>query len=247
MLSLDVMERRNRARIEARIRVQVVGVDEYDHVYTGNVSKEGIFLITDDPSFRKGQKLELHIYLDDEDDEPLRVMGKVVRFEKANQVGKQQGVGIEFLKIESRRARIFEKFLEKLFDAKGLGCRKYPRSQIQVTIELKNEKIAQQALTTDLSRGGAFLKTNVDGYALEDRLQVVLVHPTTKRKFVLQAKVVHVRKGSSSDVDEFQEGLGIQFTDLTEIRNRDLVLFLKGIFSSKKRKKDEANQSSDED
>lgn len=242
MHTFDVSEKRNRARIEAKLRIQVVGIDEYERNYTGNVSKDGVFLETDDPSFKMGQKLELLIYLDDEDDEPLRIMGKIVRFEKANQVGKPRGVGIDFLKIESRRARIFDKFLEKLFDTKGLGCRKFPRAEVQVTVEIKTAKEAKQALTDNLSKGGAFLKISADGYVLDDKLQVILVHPTTKRKFVLQAKVVHIRKGSHDELSEFQEGLGIQFTDLSEIRNQDLTLFLKAIFSSKKRKKNQSDE-----
>ncbi len=242
MHTFDVSEKRNRARIEAKLRIQVVGIDEYERNYTGNVSKDGVFLETDDPSFKMGQKLELLIYLDDEDDEPLRIMGKIVRFEKANQVGKPRGVGIDFLKIESRRARIFDKFLEKLFDTKGLGCRKFPRAEVQVTVEIKNSKEAKEALTDNLSKGGAFLKTSVDGFVLGDKLQVVLVHPTTKRKFVLQASIIHIRKGSHDELSEFQEGLGIQFTDLSEIRNQDLTLFLKAIFSSKKRKKNQSDE-----
>ena len=48
--------------------------------------------------------------------------------------------------------------------------------------------------------------------------------------------IIHIRKGSHDELSEFQEGLGIQFTDLSEIRNQDLTLFLKAIFSSKKRR-----------
>ena len=242
MHTFDVSEKRNRARIEARIRIQLVGVDEYERNYTGNVSKDGVFLETDESSLKIGQKVEMLIYLDEEDDEPLRVIGKVVRFEKANQIGKPQGVGIDFLKIESRRARTFDKFLEKLFDTKGLGCRKYPRAEVQVTVEIKSAKHAKQTLTDNLSKGGAFLRTQIAGFALGDKLQVVLVHPTTKRKFVLQAQVVHIRHGSHGESNEFQEGLGVQFTDLSDLRNQDLTLFLKAIFSSKKRKKSKSDE-----
>ena len=250
MLVLNVTERRKRARIEARMRIQIVGIDEQERTYTGNVSKDGIFLETDEPSFKKGQKLELLIYLDDEEDEegdePLRVIGKIVRFEKPNQIGKPQGVGIEFIKIESRRARIFDRFLEQMFESKGLGCRKFSRAQIQVIVEIKNQNEAQQALTENLSKGGAFLKTKAEGFSIGDRLQVILIHPTTKRKFVLQSQIVHVRHGSQENNEEFQEGLGIQFTDLSEIRHQDLVLFLKGIFATKK-KVTSADSDSEED
>ncbi len=240
----NVIEKRNRARIEARLRIQVVGIDEHEHLYTGNVSKDGVFLETDDPSFKHNQKLELLIYLedddDDDDDEPLRVIGQIVRFEKPNQIGKPRGVGIKFLKIESSRARVFDKFLEKLFDTRGLGCRRVPRAQAQVSVEIKTPEEAKQALTANLGKGGVFLKTSIDGYSLGDKIQIVLIHPTTKRKFTLQGQIVHIRQGDSSTASEFNEGLGVQFTDLSEIRNQDLTLFLKAIFSSKKRKKDEA-------
>lgn len=238
MHTFNPNEKRNRARIEAKLRIQVVGVDEQERNYTGNVSKDGVFLETDDPTLKDGQKLELLIYIDEDDDEPLRVIGKVVRFEKPNQIGKPQGVGIEFLKIESSRARTFEKFLEKLFDAKGLGCRRVPRANVQVQVEIKTEKEAKEALTSNLSKGGAFLKLNPDDYELGDKIQVILVHPTTKRKFTLQGKVVHIRRGNSTEGPEFEEGIGVQFTDLSDLRNQDLTLFLKGIFSSKKRKKE---------
>lgn len=238
MHSFTASEKRNRARIEAKLRIQVVGVDEHERNYTGNVSKDGIFLETDDPSLKDGHKLELLIYIDEDDDEPLRVIGKVVRFEKPNQIGKPQGVGIEFLKIESSRARTFEKFLEKLFDARGLGCRRVPRANVQVQVEIKTEKEAKEALTANLSKGGTFLKLNPDEFSLGDKLQIILVHPTTKRKFTLQGKVVHLRKSDTIEGMEFEEGVGIQFTDLSDLRNQDLTLFLKGIFSSKKRKRE---------
>ena len=64
----------------------------------------------------------------------------------------------------------------------------------------------------------------------------MILHPTAKRKFMIDAEVVHMRKGDSRKIDEnFIEGVGVQFLDMTPSRRNDMSLFLKGILAAKKR------------
>ncbi|MEZ4820178.1 MAG: PilZ domain-containing protein [Bdellovibrionota bacterium] len=227
---------RGRARLEAKVRIRIIGVDEREEIYTGNISKEGIFIQTSHWKPRLGHPVQLLISLD-EDKEPVKFSGMVVRVINANQMGKPEGVAVEFSKIEARRTKDFDRFLDQIFEGKGLGCRKSPRAEMQIDVEIKNKKIAHKVLTQDLSKGGAFFKMKTDHIVLGDPLSVVLIHPTSKRKFVLKAEVVHIRQGSKEYNPDFVEGIGVEFVDLSDIRQQDLHVFLKSIVSSKRRKK----------
>jgi Tfp pilus assembly protein PilZ len=232
MKDIDV---RSRARVEARVNIRILGVDEREEVYVGNISKDGLFIETRKWKPRLGHSVQLLISLH-EDLEPVKFAGFVVRVEKANQIGQPEGVAIEFTKIEAKKTKQFDKFLDEVFEGKGLGCRKYPRATTQIDVEIKNKEIAQQVLSENLSQGGAFFRMKTDHMQLGDILSVVLIHPTSKRKFVLKAEVVHLRKSRELAVVHFDEGIGVQFVDLSEVRKQDLQVFLKSIVSSKKRK-----------
>ena len=232
----DHKDDRGRARLEAKVRIRIIGVDEREEVYTGNISKEGIFIQTRHWKPRLGHPVHLLITLD-EDKEPVKFSGHVVRVIHANQLRKPEGVAIEFSKIETRRTKDFDQFLDQVFEGKGLGCRKSPRAEMQVDVEIKGKDMARKVLTQDLSQGGAFFKMKADNIAMGTALSIVLIHPTSKRKFVLKAEVVHIRQGAFSDNPDFAEGVGVQFVDLSEIRKQDLQVFLKSIVSSKRRKK----------
>jgi hypothetical protein len=75
----------------------------------------------------------------------------------------------------------------------------------------------------------------IEGLVLGDTLTVVLQHPTAKRKFTIEAEVIHLRKGESKINQDFVEGVGIQFLDLDSTRQNDMSLFLRSILSSQKR------------
>ncbi|MCB0272015.1 MAG: PilZ domain-containing protein [Bdellovibrionales bacterium] len=227
-------DNRGRARLEAKVRIRIIGVDEKEEVYTGNVSKEGIFIQTRNWKPQIGHPVQMLLTLD-EDKEPVKFAGTVVRVIDANQWGKPEGVAIEFSKIESKKTKEFDQFLDSIFEGKGLGCRKSPRAMMKIEVEIKNKKIAQNVLTQDLSKGGAFFVMKTADVEMGALLDIVLVHPTSKRKFVLKGEVVHIRTGSSNHPD-FVEGVGVQFIDLSEIRRQDLQVFLKSIVSSKRRK-----------
>ncbi|MCB0327264.1 MAG: PilZ domain-containing protein [Bdellovibrionales bacterium] len=232
----DIKKPRVRARIEAKVRIQILGHDEYEQIYTGDISKSGMFLESSQVSVKKGQKLEMNISIPDSDN-PIRVTGKVIRIIGPNQLKETPGVAFEFVKIESRRSREFDRFLEQLIDAKGLGCRKFPRADTEIPVELHETQKSYDALTKNISKGGLFVKTPAGHFTIGDRVQVVLIHPTSKRKFTIPAEIVHIRMGSKPTLPEFEEGLGIEFFELSEIRRQDLSRFLKSVVSSKKKNK----------
>jgi uncharacterized protein (TIGR02266 family) len=234
MEAVRINERRGKPRIETKVQVRIEDVGGDLVMYSGNLSKSGIFLETSDPMAALGEKLQMEIRLSNALD-TVRVSGKVARIVKPNQMGVQPGVGIEFMRVEARQARTFDRLIDRLLDARGIGCRKYPRVKTQIVVELKTHNDTRKVISDNLSKGGLFLKMPVDGVVLGDTLNIVILHPTAKRKFMIDAAVVHIRKGDSTVDKEFAEGVGVQFLELTPTRRNDMSLFLRSILASQKR------------
>ncbi|MFH1263500.1 MAG: PilZ domain-containing protein [Pseudomonadota bacterium] len=234
---LAIAERRVKPRVETKIRVRIGGFEGESETFTGNLSKSGIFLETKEPFAKIGEKLQMQIEIP-HSGETIRVTAKVARIVAPNRLTETPGMGFHFLKIEARQARLFDKFIDQLLDARGIGSRRYPRARTQLVIEIRSKAMARKVITDNLSYGGLFLKTSIEGFALGDRLAIVLVHPTSKRKFAADVEVVHLRKGESGIRKDFMEGIGVQFIDLTPARREDMAIFLKSILASQRRGKD---------
>jgi uncharacterized protein (TIGR02266 family) len=232
--AVHILERRAKPRIETRVKVKIDELGGELATYSGNLSKSGVFLETTEWSPAVGERVAMELLLPNAEG-AIRVTGRVARVVRPNQPGHPAGVGVHFLKVEARQARTFDRLIDKLLDARGIGCRRYPRVKTQVAVELKTKGDARRAISDNLSKGGLFLKMSVDGIVLGDTLNVVILHPTAKRKFVIDAEVVHIRKGESSVDKEFVEGVGIQFLDVTPARRNDMSLFLRSILASQRR------------
>ncbi len=234
MEAVRIIERRGKPRIETKVQVLIEDLGGDPVTYSGNLSKSGIFLETTEALAKIGDRLQMAIRLPNASD-TVRVTGKVARIVKPNQMGTPPGFGIQFLRVEARQARTFDRLIDRLLDARGIGCRKYPRVKTQIVIELKTHNDTREAISDNLSKGGLFLKMSVNGIVLGDTLNIVILHPTAKRKFMIDAEVVHIRKGESSVSHEFVEGVGVQFLELTPTRRNDMSLFLRSILASQKR------------
>jgi len=224
--SVKILERRGKPRVETKVKIRVGDVHE---TFTGNLSKCGVFLETNRPFAAVGERVQMDITLPASADS-IRVTGKVTRVIGPHRVGNVPGIGIEFLRVEARQVRTFERLIDHLLEARGIGSRKYPRVKTQLVVELRTRSQARQAISENLSKGGLFLKTPVDGLVLGDMLSVVLVHPSSKRKFETDAKVVHLRKGDSAIREDFVEGVGVEFL-LPASRKNELSGFLRSLLT----------------
>jgi Tfp pilus assembly protein PilZ len=180
-----------------------------------------------------GDKIQMEIVLP-QATEAIKVTGKVARVVAPNRVGCSPGIGIAFLRVEARQARTFDRLIDRLLDARGIGSRKYPRLKTHVIVEFKSKTEVRQTIAENLSRGGLFLRTPVDGMVLGDTLQVVMLHPHSKRKFTVEAEVVHIRKGESSISKDFVEGVGVRFSLASQSQRNDLANFLKSILTGRR-------------
>ena len=235
-MEVKILEQRQKPRIEAKIKIASRKKDLSYETFMGNISQSGIFLETPKPFAKIGEKIDMLIHLPASSDS-IGVLGKVVRIVGPNQVGKQKGVGIEFLKIEARQTALFNRFLEEILLARGIGCRKFPRVDARIVVAFKSKTDMGKCLSGNLSKGGIFLQTKAN-ITLGQIVSLSLIHPVTEQALELDGEIVHVRKSikQNSKVD-FSDGIGIKFVDLDSVKQERLKQFLRNLLIQKKKRK----------
>ena len=229
-----IAESRSKPRVEAKMRIRVEGEFGEIRTYHGNISKSGVYLETADPFAQLGEKVHLEIFLPNTED-TVRVRGKVIRVTKPNQVGMPQGVAIQFMRMDQKYVRKLDDYIDVLFDGKGVGCRRHARVMTHIWVELKGKHGTSEVVADNLGHGGLFLKVSSDGIEIGDHVQLVILHPSSRRRFFVEAEVVHVRKSAAPAIEGFEEGLGVQFVNVPGQRKKDLSSFLKSILHYQRR------------
>jgi len=234
-MEIKVTEKIRKPRIEAKIKIGCRGKYENLETFMGNISQSGLFLETPKSFARIGEKIDLSITLPNSK-ETVSVVGKVVRIVGPNQIGKAKGFGIELLKIEAKQTFLFNRFLEELIEARGMGCRKVPRIDARITVEFSNPKEMGKCLSRNLSKGGIFLhtKTNLD---LGEIVSLALIHPVTGDNLEIQGEIVHIRKSLESKPNlGFTDGIGIKFINVDKNLESKIDQFLKKLLIQKRRR-----------
>lgn len=229
-----IAERRLKPRVEGKMRIRINGEYEEAKTFHGNISKNGIYIETQDVFAKLNDKVYLEIFIPNSDN-VIRARGKVIRVTQPNQIGKPQGIAISFLRMEQKYVNLLDKYIDVLFDGKGVGCRKYPRVTTHVLVEVKESDTAYEVVADNLGHGGLFLKMPSDGLEIGAKIQIVILHPSSRRKFFVDAEVVHKRTGQFSENPEFIEGIGVEFTNMNTERRKDLSSFFKSILHYQRR------------
>ena len=102
---VDLSERRKSERVGLLVRVTYQTVDELFSEFAHNINEGGIFIETDNPQ-QVGSSVQLQFKLPGSDD-PIEVIGTIVRTSDGNNGNEPQGMGIEFDELnEEARQRI---------------------------------------------------------------------------------------------------------------------------------------------
>ncbi|HZO12559.1 MAG TPA: TIGR02266 family protein [Polyangiaceae bacterium] len=104
---------RRQVRYDVDVTVTVDSDSYFIAGFATNLSAGGIFIAT--PIVHPvGSRFELSIHLDDGDPRPLRALGEV-RWHRALEEGSStpQGIGIQFLRIDSESTERIKRFLEQ--------------------------------------------------------------------------------------------------------------------------------------
>ncbi len=102
--------------------------------------------------------------------------------------------------------------------AKDRIHRRHPRHPVELSVRLETLDALKTWVTDDISRGGAFIRTDLE-IAPGSAARVHIVHPNTKEILSLDGVIARVERG-------VREGVAIQFTDITDDMRDALILFI---------------------
>jgi Tfp pilus assembly protein PilZ len=199
---------------------------------TGDVSHRGFFLRTDDPPPLR-QLLQVKLKLPPENDE-LVVHAMAVFVVPAGAGGKIPGVGLQLYAGGADVRQRWERFVHwvaKTYPdsldtpAKPLPAapdavqRQFPRVHRTLTVRAQTIGDLHHLVTTDVSRGGMFLRTALD-VAIGSELRLFVAHPRTGLTFAVDT-VVRRRVESPPE----RAGLGVEFVGLDGKRREEFAAF----------------------
>ncbi len=223
-------EKRRYERHRVSLPVEIIFRNSSSFAVTANISRHGAYLRTDSPAPER-QLVKLSFKLPH--GQELDVMGMVSRSIFPNDSsGWAPGMGVDFFSIGSEEKDIWEMFLKQLSkgtkvkDMEELSIpdpvkRKAPRFATSFLVRMHDKERLRDFYTKDISNGGMFLKTPLlksEG----DELEILLIHPESKREFGLGAKVVRVLKTQ----DRTKKGMALEFLPLDEKQKKQLEDFI---------------------
>ncbi|MCB0308069.1 MAG: PilZ domain-containing protein [Bdellovibrionales bacterium] len=229
-----LIERRSKSRVEAKMRMRIHGEFEEIRVFHGNISKTGMYLESPDIVATLGDRIHLELFMPDTE-QLIKLRGKIVRITQANQLGASQGLAVQFFRIDQKYIKLLDQYINQLFGGKGIGCRKSPRMATHVLVEVKKNDATYEAVADNLGRGGLFLRIPSQKLQIGDLVNLVILHPSSRRRFFVDSEIVHIRTGVYSQNPDFEEGIGVRFINLTKQRREDFVSFLKSILHYQRR------------
>ncbi len=111
---IDAIERRDSPRADIVVRVNYQNVDSLFSEFARNINDGGLFVETETPQ-PIGTKVELEFKLPGAD-QPIKVVGNVVRSVSADQVDSDgaAGMGIEFENLDSDVRQQINEIIQKL-------------------------------------------------------------------------------------------------------------------------------------
>lgn len=216
-------ERRRYRRHECELRALLRERVRTAALKTVNISRHGVFIITDSPKPER-ELVRLSFELPDG---PLEVMGMVARaVPRDAAAGAHPGMGIDFFALAKQAKDRWDAFVEGAPDAPSAALpdpvrRKHPRQVTCFLIRLRDRHRLREYYTRDISGGGTLLKTPSPGEVAPE-VDMILVHPETDDEFSLTGRVVRVINSPSIQ----ERGVAIQFSELAASRERALLAFI---------------------
>jgi type IV pilus assembly protein PilZ len=201
---------------------------------TKDVSVDGMFLPTPLPiELRHMVRLDMDL-----PGEEVRVSSRAMVVHVARDEGTDQttqGVGVQFFDMGTDEREAWDRFMEMVkreasgsdpgWDVRIRPPRPRPErrqfGRFAAILQVKAENLGELVTmyTRDVSKGGMFLKTDLD-LAVGDLLALQIVHPDTFEIFSMRGMVRRiVQEGDSL-------GVGVQFVGMSETRREEFWRFV---------------------
>ncbi len=212
-------QRRHR-RVPIQIPVQLISTRQKITALTEDISHSGVFIRTDTPS-RLRQLVKFRLRLPDTDQE-LRMLAMTVYTltpDQAVSMGRTPGMGMNLYGLDPDMQQTWKDFVDraiKLYDTPGLEPphiagqiepvrRSNPRYVAELRVRVEHIDQLSQALTRNISLGGAFLATK----ALTppgERIRLTFIHPRDNSGFSIGATVLRTVESPTTE-----RGMAVRF------------------------------------
>jgi Tfp pilus assembly protein PilZ len=224
-------DRRYRVRIPARL----VRGKEVTHLLTEDISYRGVFLRTDKPPGLR-QLLRLELALTPSGNE-IAVHAMAVFLVPPGAPGdRAAGVGAQFYAMDAVSRRLWDQYIDYVKDrhpestrapvmAAPLGSpdpvrRRFERFKAELHVRMDSEQRLHEMLTSDLSLGGMFVRTELD-LPIGAEVCLYIVHPRTDVSFPLDCLVRRVVR------EPGMQGIGVEFMHMTDVMRAEFAAFVK--------------------
>jgi len=216
---LDGADKRKHSRVKAKLVMRYRNADALVEEYTRNISKGGLFVLTDNP-YPLGSDIELTIELPDASGEieaKARVMHVVPRDE--SDPSSRPGMGLELTDIPAEGREIIEGYVARQLKKDGasssLDRPDQPRKRSKLRVRFLDEQALKDEYLQNISHGGIFIKTR-HPKQLNEILDLNLTHPKTGENLHVEGEVVRIVSEEESRRTGQPPGMGIRFVDVDE-------------------------------
>ena len=213
------------------VKLRFDNVADLKRFYTRDISKEGIFLVAEQPK-EVGTKVQLNL-LSPEGKEILQLSGVVVRTvtaDMAREQGLHAGMGIHFEDLtKSRRRDLAEAIIDLEEEMKSKEAPIIPEAPLPEESERRKEQRFQKALTVKLNipdiqhftdfvnreieKGEVFIRTNIPS-SMGQPVNVLINPPMMEKEIRLQAEVISITTSEEATLRGGNPGVLIRLVDM---------------------------------
>ncbi len=238
---------RHDRRLRCRVAVTLIARDETFELLTSDVSDRGMYVRCDHPpALASAVRLRIALPPDDvvfeADGVVIHVLEPDVAFDAP------PGFGVQLKALGGSERNAWDAFLHFVASAGPRSRspdsadnrpisfappaaaervrRRHPRHRVELQVRLETLNALKAWVTDDISRGGAFIRTDLE-IAPGSRVRVHVVHPNTQELLSLDGVVARVERG-------VREGVAVQFTDMTDEMRDALILFISPVLRGRR-------------
>ena len=228
--TLSGVEKRRDRRYRYQMPAILVRGTREATLLTGDVGFRGLFLRTNDPPPLR-QLLQVKLKLPPTDDE-LTVHAMAVFVVPPGAAGRAPGVGLQLYAVNGEARQQWDRFVRwvsKTYPeslevpvkpdpaALDVVTRQFPRVHRALLVRAQSIKDLQPFVTEDVSRGGMFLRTDLE-IAIGSELRLLVTHPLTGLTFAVDT-VVRRRVAHPPE----RAGVGVELFGLDEKRREEFA------------------------
>jgi Tfp pilus assembly protein PilZ len=227
---LGSVEKRRDRRYRYQMPAVLVRGTREVALLTGDVGYRGLFLRTDDPPPLR-QLLQVKLRLPPAEDE-LTVHAMAVFVVPPGATDRAPGVGLQLYAVSGETRARWERFVmwvakthpksleapvKPVAPAVDTVHRQFPRLPRSLLVRAQSIKDLQALVTEDVSRGGMFLRTDLE-VGIGSELRLLVTHPLTGQTIAVDA-VVRRRVEHPPE----RTGLGVELFGLDEKRREEFA------------------------